>query len=217
MERSFPWQLVTVDIDGTLTRTHGWREIAVAFDQLREYDETNRLFRARKIDEDRHLENLLNEVTGHTVAEVLSVVERTPKLKGISSGLARLHELGATTALLTHNPSYVADWYRRTYGFDDAEGVDSQRIVDGRIGPPEGTRADKPAGMRALLDRHEVPPAAAVHIGDSWSDAVVFRLVGGGLALNSPLPEVNHAADIALRTDDFRDVVLALTRLTPRG
>jgi len=216
MERPFSWRLVTVDIDGTLTRSHGWKELATAFGRLDAFRETNRRFFAHEISEDEHLSNLLEIASGHTVAEVESVVERTPKLRGIREGVTQLHDRDARAALLTHNPTYVADWYRRTYGFDDSEGVTTQSVEGGRIGPPGDVRADKPGGLRALLSRQEVPPSSVVHVGDGWSDAEVFRLVGGGVAVNSPLPEVNRAADLALATEDFRDVVEALSRLIPR-
>ncbi|HYA54359.1 MAG TPA: HAD hydrolase family protein, partial [Thermoplasmata archaeon] len=71
-------------------------------------------------------------------------------------------------------------------------------------------------GLRALLSRHPVPVATAVHIGDGWSDVEVFRRIGGGVALNTPYPEVARAADLAIRTDDFREVVKGLATLTPR-
>lgn len=217
MEREFPWRLVTVDIDGTLTRGHGWKEVAREFGRLPAFEETNRLFFARRIDEDTHLANLLRIATGHTVAEVEAVLERTPKLAGISEGIAELHERNARAALLTHNPTYVSDWYRRTFGFDDAEAVVAQPVDGGRIGPPVGVRADKPGGLRALLARTGVPASAVVHVGDGWSDAEVFRLVGAGVALNSPYPEVARIADLALATEDFRDVVAGISRLAPRG
>ena len=216
MERPFPWRLVTVDIDGTLTRTHGWRGLAEAFGRLGAFEDTNRRFFAHEIGEDEHLSDLLDIVTGHTVAEVEAVVERTPKLRGIREGVSQLHDRGARVALLTHNPTYVVEWYRQTYGFDDGEGVNAQAVEGGRIGPPVGVRADKPGGLRALLARGPVPPSSVAHVGDGWSDAEVFRLVGGGVALNSPLPEVNRAADLALTTEAFPDVVLALSRLSPR-
>jgi len=216
MVPDLPWRLVTIDIDGTLTRKHGWREIAIAFRRLREFDATNRRFFAREIGEDVHLADLLEIATGHTVGEVEAVVERTPKLLGIREGISQLHESGARVALLTHNPTYVADWYRRTFGFDDSEGVAAQTVVGGRVGPPVHVRADKPGGLRALLARQEVPPSAVAHVGDGWSDAEVFRLVGGGVALNSSDPDVNRAADLVLTTTDFRDVVIGLSRLAPR-
>ncbi len=216
MQRTFPWRLVTVDIDGTLTLRHGWRDLAVAFDRLDAFEGTNRRFFAHEIGEDPHLANLLDIATGHTVAEVEAVVERTPKLRGIRDGISRLHRLGARVALLTHNPTYVVDWYRRTFGFDDAGGVTGQTVMDGRIGPPTQVRANKPGGLRSLLSRSEVPATSAVHVGDGRSDAEVFRLIGGGIALNSPFPDVNRAADLALSTENFEEVVDGLSRLHPR-
>ncbi|MGP8158557.1 MAG: HAD family hydrolase [Thermoplasmata archaeon] len=216
MDRGFPWRLVTVDIDGTLTRTHGWREVAVAFGSLGAFEESQRRFSAHQIGEDTHLADLLDLATGHTVAEVEVVLDRTPKLAGIAEGIAQLHDRGTRVALLTHNPTYVADWYQRSFGFDDAESVAAQPVRAGRIGPPVGVRADKPGGLRALLTRHPTPTALVAHVGDGWSDAELFRLVGGGIALNSPYPEVNRAADLALATQDFRDVVNGLAGLTPR-
>jgi phosphoserine phosphatase len=212
----FPWRLVTVDIDGTLTLVHGWKEIAVAFGRLEEYDESNRRFFAREVGEDQHLADLLDLATGRTVAEVQAIVARTPTLSGIPEGLAELRRLGARTALLTHNPSYVVAYYRRTFGFDDAEGVGAQTTDGGRIGPPRNVRADKPAGLQALLVRNHADPRTTVHVGDGWSDAEVFRRVGGGIALNSHLDEVNRAADRVVRSRDFRDVVRALETLRPR-
>jgi phosphoserine phosphatase len=216
MGSSFPWRLVTVDIDGTLTLTHGWREVAVAFGRLPAYERTHRRINANEVGEDEHLAELLDIATGHAVAEVEEVLARTPKLVGIAEGVARLHEEGAHAALLTHNPDYVVDWYRRAFGFDDAEGVKAQAVVSGRIGPPVNVRADKVGGMRSLLSRLDLPAARAVHVGDSWPDAEVFRIVGGGVALNSSSARVNAAADLAITTNDFRDVVDALARLAPR-
>jgi len=216
VERGFPWRLVTVDIDGTLTQTHGWRDVAVAFDSLGAFEETQRRFQAHQIGEDAHLADLLDLATGHTLAEMEDVLERTPRLAGIAEGIAQLHDRGARVALLTHNPTYVADWYQRSFGFDDAEAVAAQPVIAGRIGPPVGVRADKAGGLRALLARHPTPTALVAHVGDGWTDAELFRLVGGGVALNSPYPEVNRAADLVLVTQDFRDVVKGLAGLAPR-
>jgi len=212
----FPWRLVTVDIDGTLTLVHGWREIAIAFGRLPEFNATNRQFAANEIGEDQHLTNLLEIADGHTVEEVDAVLRTTPKLSGITEGVRELHEQGARVALLSHNPSYVAEWYERTFGFDDFDAVDAQEVDHGRIGPCTGVHADKPGGFRALVTRSGATPPQGVHVGDSWSDAEVFRIAGGGVALNSRDPEVNRLADLALSTRDFRDVVRGLSRLVPR-
>ncbi len=213
----FPWRLVTVDIDGTLTVGHGWRPIAVAFGRLPEYETSNRRFFAHEIGEDEHLVDLLNLAAGHTVAEVEAIVAQTPRLLDIREGVEELHALGARVALLTHNPDYVIDWYRRSFAFDDAEGVPAPIGPDGRIAPCHGVRADKPQGLQVLLARCGVSAREVAHLGDGWSDAELFRSVGGGIAVNSRLEEVNRAADRVVTTRDFPDVVQALRALSPRG
>ena len=213
---AFPWRLVTVDIDGTLTRVHGWRGIAERFGRTADFDRTNRRFFAHEIDEHEHIVDLLDLASGHTVDEVLEVVAATPTLAGIREGVARIRARGAVVALLTHNPGYVATWYRDTFGFDDFEGTDGQEVVDGRLTHPHGVRADKIRGLERLLERRPGTPRSTVHVGDGWSDAEVFHRVGGGIALNSRLPEVERAADRVLRTGDFRDVAAAVEELRPR-
>ena len=217
MASGFPWRLVTVDIDGTLTVGHGWQPIAQAFGGLAAFEASNRRFFAGEIGEDAHLTNLLGIATGRTVVEVETVLGATPKLGGISKGIAGLHERGARVELLTHNPDYVADWYRRTFGFDGFAAVTAQPVVAGRIGPPVDVHADKPGALRTLLAREGVPAPSVVHVGDGRSDAALFPLVGAGVAVNSPYADVRRAADLALTTNDFEDVVEGVARLRPRG
>lgn len=210
------FRLVTVDVDGTLTLVHGWREIARAFGREAEYRSAQRRFLARESSESEHLAALLDLATGRTVAEVEQVVADTPKLAGIAEGVEELHRRGSRVALLTHNPGYVTSYYRRTFGFDDDEGVRVPVAPDGRIDPAVTVRAEKPLGLIALIARAGVRASEVAHVGDGWSDAELFPRVGAGVAVNSSLPEVERAADVALRTRDFREVVAALARVPAR-
>ncbi len=213
----FPWRLVTVDIDGTLTRVHGWKPIATAFGREIEFGDEMARFYAREIGEDEHLARLVNLARGHTIAEVLEVVAGTPKIRGVSEAVGELHTLGARAAILSHNPGYVIDYYRRTFGFDDGDGFSVPVDPTGLLAPVRAVRADKVAGLAELLRRTGVRPREVAHVGDGWADARVFRQVGGGISLNSPLAEVDRAADRAVRTDDLREVVRVLRALEPRG
>jgi phosphoserine phosphatase len=210
------WPLVTVDIDGTLTTVHGWRVIADALGRTAEFERTRMRFLAKEIGEDEHLRNMLSLAEGHTLAEVQAALEATPRLCGIDEGIGMLHGHGSRVALLSHNPTYIGDWYRQKFGFDDFEGTGAQEIRDGVIGPADRVHADKPAGLRSLVARQGITARQVVHIGDGWADAVLFPLVGQGVALNTSLPEVERSADLVLRTEDFRDVARAVEALRPR-
>ena len=211
-----PWPLVTVDIDGTLTTVHGWKVIADRFGRTAEYARTQQRFFAREIDEDEHLVDLLRLAEGRPIGELEAALDATPRIGGIREGVRLLHEAGSRVALLTHNPPYVCAWYVRRFGFDSFEGTGAQPIADGRIGAPAGVRADKPAGLARLAARFGTTAAGVTHVGDGWADAALFPQVGRGIALNSSLPEVERAADVVLRSADFRDVARRLASLGPR-
>jgi phosphoserine phosphatase len=214
---SVRWPLVTVDLDGTLTRRHGWETIADRLGRRPLFDRANERYLAGAAGEDQHLFELLSIATGAKLTDVVAALAATPHLDGIEDGIGRLHAAGRRIALLTHNPSYVVDWYVARFGFDDAEGTRSQVIVDGVVAPPGPTHAGKVDGLHALAERAGVGLDQVVHVGDGAVDAALFPLVGGGIALNAARPDVERAADVALRTGDFRDVVAATERLRPRA
>jgi phosphoserine phosphatase len=211
------WPLVTVDLDGTLTRRHGWETIADRLGRRPIFDRANERYLAGAASEDEHLLDLLSIATGARLTDVVDALAATPRLAGIDDGVGQLHAAGRRIALLTHNPSYIVDLYVAQFGFDDAEGTRSQAVVNGVIAPPGPTKAGKIDGLRALARRAGVGLDQVVHIGDGMVDAELFPLVGGGIALNSNSVPVQRAADLVLRTDDFRVVVAAIDRLPPRA
>lgn len=214
---AWAYRLVTFDLDGTLTRGHGWEIIAESAGRRDEYRRINRRFLAQEVGEDEHLRELLDLAVGLSLDRVHELLSATRRVDGIRSTIAALHERGAVAALLTHNPTYVCDWYVRAFGFDDAEGTDGVQVRDGRIAPCGPIRADKSTGLARLLSRHGARPGEASHVGDGWADARIFPQVGAGIAFNSRHPEVDRAADAALHGNDLTEVVRTLDRLEPRA
>jgi phosphoserine phosphatase len=212
-----PWRLVTVDIDGTLTLVHGWRVIAERFGRVERYERTMARIRARAATEDETITELVSLAEGHTVGEVEEVLVATPRLSGIPEGVRRLHDEGIAVALLTHNPPYVTDWYRRFAGFDGAAGIRGRQPTEPNIGAPVGVGADKPGGLATLLAEFRVEPTYVVHVGDARPDAEIFPHVGGGIALNARSREVRDAADLVIDSTDFGVVTAALLQLPARA
>ncbi|HEV2520525.1 MAG TPA: HAD family hydrolase [Thermoplasmata archaeon] len=215
-----PFDLVTVDIDGTLTIESGWRFFARRRDKVGEYDATNLRYLDGKESEDVHLRGLLRIVEGVPISRVEAWMEETPKLLGIREAVGTLRAMGATVALLSHNPGYVSDWYARRFGFEDWDGTSDRpepEVVDGVVGPPGGIRADKIGGLRRLLERHPTAPTRVAHLGDAWADAQVFPRVGFGIAINSTSIETIRAADLSIRILDLREVVEPLRTAHPRS
>jgi phosphoserine phosphatase len=213
----FPFRLVTLDIDGTLTTEHGWWAVARRTGREDEYRSTQDRFFTGQIGEDEHLQDLLALADGLLLAEMEGLLEATGKIGGLGEGIAELQTGGVRVALLTHNPGYVCDWYRMRFALDDAEGCDAAPPRGGRIGPPGPVHADKRGGLRRLLARNLVNPIEVAHVGDGWADMSVFRCTGGSIALNSRLPEVDASATLALHTQDFAEVVRALAVMGSRS
>jgi phosphoserine phosphatase len=211
-----PWRLATFDLDGTLTLVHGWRALGEAFGRVDQYERAMAAIRSGRAPENETLTALLRITEGRTVDQVEAVLAATPKLAHLPEGVRRLRDEGIHSALLTHNPPYVTDWYRRFAGFEDAGGMRGDQATHPVIGPPHDIHADKPGALYEFEARHAVPAAQVVHVGDARPDAAIFRLVGGGIALNADRPDVVAAADLALRTTDFSDVVEAILHLPAR-
>ncbi|HKV89945.1 MAG TPA: HAD family hydrolase [Thermoplasmata archaeon] len=212
----FPYGLVTVDIDGTLTQGHGWSYLAERLGRPREYERTQEAFTSGAIGEDEHLANLLALAEGASRREVARILSETPRVAGIREAVQRLHGLGAHVALLTHNPSYICDWYRARFNIDASDGLlGSPRFRAGRVGAPGTVRADKLGGLERLATRFGVPPTRIAHVGDGAADASVFPLVGLGVAFGTQSLAVRAAADVVVEGRDLRRVVAALERSPP--
>jgi phosphoserine phosphatase len=159
----------------------------------------------------------LDLAVGRTVDELYEILERVPLLDGIRATVDRLHELGIVSALLTHNPTYVCDWYRERFGFDDAEGTEGTVLVERRVTDSGPAKAAKVEGLYRLLRRHRVAAAQVVHVGDGWADAEIFSRVGAGIAINTRFREVERKADAVVRTTTLTDILPLLEQLPARA
>jgi phosphoserine phosphatase len=212
----FPWRLVTIDIDGTLTVGHGWSILAREAGRANAYRRESTKIRGHGIDEDAHLRVLFGLATGLTPGRLDAAIRRTPKVHEIAPAVAALKARGAAVSLLTHNPRYVIQWYDREFGFQGGSGGWGSVLRDGRVAPPGRVRADKVRGLRLLERRFGVEPREVVHVGDAWPDARLAPLVGGFVAFNASDRRVPKVADAVLRTRDLRRLLPVLERLAPR-
>jgi phosphoserine phosphatase len=212
----FPWRLVTLDLDGTLTRVHGWRFIAEGLGRLPEYEASERRFRAGAIGEDQHLTNMLRIPRGVPLDRLLTLVAATPKIGGIAPTVVALHGRGARVALLTHNPPYVCHWYVREYGLDGFGASDVPEPVDGILGEPGPVRADKPAYLARLLAQWGLRPGETAHVGDGLADAAIFSVVGGSVAINTRDDRIRGPALASLESESLLDLLPLLEEMRPR-
>ncbi|MCI4358688.1 MAG: haloacid dehalogenase-like hydrolase [Thermoplasmata archaeon] len=214
-----PFDLVTVDIDGTLTLESGWKFFAEELARSDRYADLNDEYLAGAESENVHLRRLLTIAEGIPLLRLEGLMEATPKLKRIEETVRSLKEAGAHPVLLSHNPGYVSEWYARRFGFEDWDGTShrsSPEVIDGVVGPPGEIVADKPGGLKRLVGRYATSPGRVAHVGDGPPDATIFQRVGFGVAMNATLPEVARAANASLRTSDFGAILEALRTAHPR-
>lgn len=212
-----PFRLVTFDIDGTLTEVHGWLPVAAARHRTADYRRTNRRLLAGEESENTHLRRLFELAEGMRRREFEEVLSRTPKVRGIAATVRTLHDRGCRVALLSHNPAMVADWYCRRFGFDAGSGGWGLAYRAGRVGPPNGVRADKVRGVRELARRFGVNRREICHVGDAWPDARLTPMLGGFVAFNPKAPIVARVADATVRAHDLRRALPAIGALAPHA
>ena len=70
--------------------------------------------------------------------------------------------------------------------------------------------ADKIGWLGEICRAEGVVPANVVHVGDSDSDAMVFRHAGMGIAVNARSRSAREAATLAINTADMMDIALAV-------
>jgi phosphoserine phosphatase len=212
----YPWKLVTVDLDGTLTLGHGWAYIATELGRQKEYQAINAAYLTGNVGESEHLQRLLALARGHRVAEIEAIMDRAPRVSGIAETVSALHASGARVALLTHNPEYICAWYARRFSLDGFAGTPIPSPGNGPIEDPGPVRADKLAGLASLLQRWGLPATLAAHVGDGRADASVFPYVGAGIAFNPADETVAKAADATVRSGSLASILPVLGRLHPR-
>ena len=203
------YRVVSFDIDGTLTLGHGWFYISSALGRLDDYAATTAGYRAGMIGEDEHLSNLLNIAAGSTTDEIVKILETIPLIENIAKGIQLLKDEGMRTYLLTHNPGYVCLWYQEAFGLDGFR-CSRQAVRKGRICRAPNVHADKIGWLGEICRAEGLVPANVVHVGDSDSDAAVFRQAGIGIAVNAGSRSARDVATLAINTSDMMDIVLAV-------
>lgn len=198
-------EIVTFDIDGTLTVGHGWYYIAEMLGKKDDYLRSTRLYRSGRIDEREHLNNLLNLAAGRTVDDIAGMLERVPLIDNIAEGVERLKSEGIGSFLLTHNPEYVCRWYSGRFGFEGY--ICSSQKVDGKtIRRAESAAPDKLAWLDKFCRARKVELEGILHIGDSASDRSVFIRTGRGIAVNTRDRSIIYSATAYLNTTDMNDI-----------
>ena len=154
---------------------------------------------------------------------LLEAAAEVPLTPGCAELLDGLRERGVRTAIVSSGLLCVAKRLAGRFGVVRAL-ANRRRAHNGRLTGELDIRVpyeDKGRILKALMAEMDVAPERAAAVGDSRSDAAMFRVVGLGVAFRPSDPHAAEAADHVVRQGDLRDVARVLRgggepRYTPR-
>lgn len=205
-----PYDLVTLDLDGTLI-PHDTVFAAVLRDQGRGADVA--ASDARYERGETTLEQCFWQqwawIQPLALADIHRGLRKATWLPGIADGVRRLKDAGIRVALLTDQPSTFTDFLGR-WGLTDAI-CSPVTVKDGKQVAIDA-RFDKLANLRRRLAEWGVPESRVCHVGNGVNDIPVFRAVGGSVAVfGNPQAKAAAKAHVPAptRLDDLLDAALA--------
>lgn len=146
---------------------------------------------------------------GTPVARVQALLRENPYLPGAVETVRALKRRGVRLALVSTGIQIHADMVAGELGFERVvcnyvyakDGVISGET---RVGVPEG---GKGAVVETLLAEFGVAPAEALAVGDTRSDADMFRRVGVSVAVCPNHEDLRRAATLVLEQPDLTPVI----------
>lgn len=146
---------------------------------------------------------------GTPVARVQALLRENPYLPGAVETVRALKRRGVRLALVSTGIQIHAEMVAEELGFERVvcnyvyakDGVISGET---RVGVPEG---GKGAIVEALLAEFGVAPAEALAVGDTRSDADMFRRVGVSVAVCPNHEDLRRAATLVLEQPDLTPII----------
>jgi phosphoserine phosphatase len=196
---------VFFDLDGTLLRgTSVSAATAEWLGRAGELDALERDYAAGRVSNAEIASVSAPWFAGVAVADAEEALAGLSWIEGIEDVVRAL----PFCAIATVTASWAAEWAARRFGFAAWSGTE-MAVADGRL---TGVVAkhfdaqDKAAWVSDVCAARGVPLAEAVAVGDSRSDLPTFEVVGKSIALNAD-EAARAAADVAIDTDDLRDLL----------
>jgi phosphoserine phosphatase len=207
------YPVVFFDLDGTLLRgttvsqlLAGWLGRGGALDEL-EYR-----YRRGEVSNADVASASAPWFSGRRAADAWEALGPAPWIGGIEETIAALRAVGSTPVLATVTWRFAAELVARRFGFEAWSGTGMAErggVLDGTVSEHFDADAKRTFAERFCEERGLALSGAAA-VGDSRSDVPLFAGVGLSIALNAD-EQARRAADVALESDDLRDVLALLT------
>ncbi len=206
-----PFRLVTLDLDGTLTREPSiWEYIHKRLGKWYGFAEDyQNQFLAGKISYEEFCEHDAQVWKGMKVETLLEIVKTVPFHPGVDELIHYLKQKGLKLSLVSSGLSLLSDWVHQKYGFDYSVSNDllhENGILTGRV--KIQVYFDKKAEwVRKILKKFGVKPEEVIAIGDSKGDMDMFQMVGFSIAFNSSCFDLENIANACVRSRNLTDII----------
>ncbi len=205
------FRLVTLDLDGTLTRERSiWEYIHKRLGKWYGFAEDyQNQFLAGKIPYEEFCERDAQVWKGMKVEALLEIVKTVPFHPGADELIHYLKQKGLKLSLVSSGLSLLSDWVHQKYGFDYSVSNDllhENGILTGRV--KIQVYFDKKAEwVRKILAKFGAKPEEVIAIGDSKGDIDMFQMVGFSVAFNSSCLDLEKIANICVPSRNLADII----------
>jgi phosphoserine phosphatase len=205
------FRLVTLDLDGTLTRERSvWEYIHKRLGKWYGFAEDyQNQFLAGKISYEEFCERDAQVWKGMKVEELLEIVKTVPFHPGANELIHYLKQKGLKLSLVSSGLSLLSDWVHQEYGFDYSVSNDllhENGLLTG--GVKIQVYYDKKAKwVRKILKEFGAKPEEVIAIGDSKGDIDMFQMVGFSVAFNSSCYDLDQIATICVPSRNLADII----------
>ncbi len=214
MEHPRPITLALFDLDGTLTQERSaWeylhRRLGLWDGHAERFQEA---FLRGQIGYDRFCQMDAALWKGIKTDEILILLREIPLHEGIGDLLAYLKSKGVKTAIISSGLSFLADWMKEEYGFDEAVA----NVLETRNGKLTGDiqihvhHDRKGEWVERLRQKFSAQQKEILAIGDSAGDLGMFQKAGFSIAFNPRCEQLESLATWSIRSRDLRHVITCL-------
>jgi phosphoserine phosphatase len=217
MNRRF--ELVTFDLDGTLTQERSiWEYIHKKLGKWYGFAEKyQKKFLAKEISYERFCELDAEVWKGMRVKELLEIIQTVPFHPGVDDLISYLKQKGLKLTMVSSGLSLLSNWVHQKYGFDFSISNDllhENGILTGKV--KIQVHYDKKAEwVERILKKFDVRPEEVIAIGDSKGDIDMFQMVGFSIAINSSCRDLDQVASLCIQSKNLVDIIpkLPLTKV----
>ncbi len=205
-------RLVAFDMDGVLTlHPSSWRFVHERLG-VDNYDNLYR-YRRGELPYGEFLDSDISMwVKIHpdiTADEIRTILRDLPVRADLSGAIRSMKEAGARVVIISGGISWLSDIINERVEFDAAYANVIDTDSNGTV-LPHGTVVVEPRSKDAILQRvqkkYSISPQETASVGDSFYDAIMFRISSRGIAFNSNSQDLDREADTSITSGKLTDV-----------